>query len=239
MSDNDIGNDSPEEIHDNIGQTSAAMKVRHILETAVMPRVAYMLNQTKKGEAIHACEHLVGMPGDGDDSAGPPGFLDWMCEGVGMMCPDCTVRHMSDETTPHCDKRHACCIVCGQQGDDLNALDAKVELREFAVMTSDASDAFSTFVGERVGRGFQGIIALTPIAWECRKHDGFFESKVKLVWPGLSGPADVEVEDDDSAARYAARKARKAEKAAKKEDDAKKAGNAKAKAKRKARRKRR
>src|ERR1035437_4275503 len=184
MSDNDIGNDSVAEIHDEINQTSAAMKVRHILESAVLPRVTYMLDQTKKGEAIHACAHLVGMPGDGDNSSGPPGFLDWMCEGVGMMCKECTVRHLSDETTPHCDKRHACCVVCGYVGDDLNGLGAKVELREPAVMSSDASDAFSTFIGKRMGRGFQGIIALTPIAWECPAHDGFFDSKIRLVWPG-------------------------------------------------------
>jgi hypothetical protein len=239
MSDSDIGSDPTDEIHDEINQTSAAMKVRHILENAVMPRVAHMLEQTKKGKPIHACEHLVGLLGDGDDSAVPAGCLDWMCEGVGIMCRECTLEHLSDESTPHCDPRHAVCIVCGQQDGDLHALLAKVEIREPAVMTSDASEFVSKLLENRIGRGFTGIIALTPIAWECRAHDGFFDSKILLVWPGSGGPADIEVEDDDSAARYAARKARKAAKAAAKKADAKKAGNAKAKRNRKARRKRR
>jgi hypothetical protein len=186
MSDNEIGNDPMDDINDDVSQNIAAMKVRHILEKAVIPRITYMLERTRHGEAIHACEHLVGMPGDGDNSPGPPGFFDWMCEGVGMMCRECAFTHTSDESTPHCDPRHATCIVCGCDGDDddLKALGAKVEMREPVVMASDASDAFSAFIGERIGRGYIGLAAITPIAWECRAHDGFLDSKIKLVWPG-------------------------------------------------------
>lgn len=189
MSDSDIGSgDGPRDaVNDDVNQNLAAIKVRHILEHAVMPRISYMLEQTRQGDAIHACEHLVGMPGDGDNGPGPAGYFDWMCEGIGMMCRECMFRHLTDESTPHCDPRHSCCIVCGNDGndgDDLHALGAKVEMREAAIMASDASDAYSAFIGERIGRGYIGLAAVTPIAWECRAHDGFLDSKIKLVWPG-------------------------------------------------------
>lgn len=227
MSDNEIGNDSVEEIHDNISQTSAAMKVKHILESAVLPRVTYMLERTRHGDAIHACEHLVGMPGDGKD--GPDGFIyiDWLCEGEGMVCEACMIKHLADHSTPHRDSRHECCIVCGYRGNDMNALAALVEIREAIVMASDETDVMSKLIHQRIGRGFQGNVATTPIAYECPAHDGFFESSVRLVWPGSGRPVNI-AQTNDSAIKKAAAKKEKEAKRKEKEKERK------AKAKRKA-----
>lgn len=178
----------PRFVVEEVNRDYAAGLVRHILETFAVPRVGYMLGRTLRGEPVRACEHLVGLPGMESRATGLAGLavIDWMCEGVGVMCERCAVAHMSDPATPHRDPRHECCIVCGYSSDhNLHALAATVELREHLMVASDQLELVSKLSGKRIARPVIGEIVTTPIVWECPAHDGFLDSEVKLIWPPL------------------------------------------------------
>ncbi len=174
--------------HEEIEDVLAARKVRHIIETAVVPRVGYMLQGTLKGEPVQACTHLVD----------PPGFetargavIDWMCEGVGLLCKRCAAGHLCDDSTPHRDPRHEVCIRCGYRDDDhLHGLGAWVALRQPLPIRSEMLKADEEITGRRMALGYVGTLATTPIAWACTEHRDLFESAsgrdlLTLHWPPL------------------------------------------------------
>ena len=161
----------------------AAQLVRHILETAVAPRVSYMLEQTVKGQPLNACMHLVEDTGPALSSA----TIDWMCEGVGLQCWKCTIRHMTDPRTPHRDPRHEVCIVCGyRSGNDLNPYASEVKLGQPLMISSPALTVLSDLTGTCTALGYSGHLVATPTAWECPAHDGFLDSDLTLHWPKVT-----------------------------------------------------
>jgi hypothetical protein len=112
------------------------------------------------------------------------GVIDWRCEGVGLMCDECALRHLTDPATPHRDARHECCIVCGYVSEHgLHPLAATIELRKPLAVASPELAAISALTGEPIARGLLGGMVTTPIAWECPRHDGFFDSKITPQWP--------------------------------------------------------
>jgi hypothetical protein len=163
--------------------TLAARKVRWLVEEKVQPRIGSMLNNTLKGEPVPGCVHLVDMPGYAPGTVA----IDWMCEGIGLLCRDCAKRHIADKRTPHQDPRHRACIVCGHTGDGLKTMTAPVSLGRTLMVTSMALDVFSKIRGgERIAKGYAGSLITTPITWECPAHDGFLDSKIELRWPAAS-----------------------------------------------------
>jgi hypothetical protein len=125
--------------------------VRHILETAVVPRVGFTLD----GWPVRGCSHLVGgVPGaEVDRGDGQLGVLDRMCEGRGLMCRSCAERHLPNPATPHRDPRHGICIVCGYHSESgLNLLAATIVLRKPLVVASPELDAISAPTGQPLAR---------------------------------------------------------------------------------------
>lgn len=53
----------------------------------------------------------------------------------------------------------------------------------WALVASQALNAFSKQSGERIAYGYLGRLSTLPIAWACRAHDGFFDSPVTMYWP--------------------------------------------------------
>ncbi len=160
--------------------------IRHILETAVQPRIGSMLAATLDGNPVPGCTHLIGgVPGaEFGMGEGQLGVLDWRCQGVGLLCHQCAERHLSDPATPHRDQRHECCIVCGFQSDQgSNPLVATIKLRKPLAVASPELDAISALTGQPLARGLLGGMVTSPIAWECPAHDGFLDSKITFVWP--------------------------------------------------------
>ncbi len=140
--------------------TVAERKTRHILETHAQPRVGWLLNRPDDGQPVPACPHTTGMY-----------VVDWMCEGVGLLCPDCSAEHYVEEG-PHLHPRHRCCIVCGVTSG-LAPLTATVRMIR-QVRTSG-------------GRLVVGLLGTTPIVWECRLHDGFLDTEIELRFEGAVG----------------------------------------------------
>ncbi len=116
--------------------------------------------------------------------------IDWMCEGVGLMCRECTLAHVCDGTTRHRADAHECCIACGLvDRNNLNPLAGTVRLG------GDADDlqwgAELLRGGQRcspLARGTIGELVTTPVAWECPAHDGFLDSDITIHWPSLPVP---------------------------------------------------
>jgi hypothetical protein len=75
----------------------------------------YWIALPAPGQPGSACAHLVDapMPAYGPRHA----TIDWMCEGVGLLCRDCVVMHLSDERTPHRDPRCASSAGSRMQAD--------------------------------------------------------------------------------------------------------------------------
>lgn len=146
-----------------------------------MPRAAELL-----GDA--ACTHLVDAPAlDVEHRA-----IDWMYEGVGLLCRGCAARHSRDDSTPHRDPRHEICIRCGYRDDDnLYGLGAEVLLRQPLMIMSEMLKADEEITGRRLVLGYTGTLAPTPIAWACPEHRDLFESEpgrdlLTLHWPSLN-----------------------------------------------------
>lgn len=162
-------------------EDQAAQVVRQILETLVMPHVGLTLKGTLTGEAVRGCTHLVDAPGS--ETQIVMAVFDWMCEGVGLMCRDCALHHMTEPGGKHTDPRHECCIVCGHVGQDLNSLAAPIILGKPVMVSSVALDALSEIRGQKMALGYVGSMVTSPIVWECPAHDGFLDSEVELFWP--------------------------------------------------------
>lgn len=174
---------------EDVRYSEAAKKVRWIIDNALVPRVGYMFNRTLDGETVPGCTHLVDAPGAADRPGAA--YLDWMCEGVGLLCRDCIGRHMNDLSSPHRDPRHEVCIVCGHHGQDLKPMFVPVILDKPLMVSSQALDALSEIRGARQALGIAGSVYSTPVAWECPAHDGFYDLALELYWP----PDDVRPED--------------------------------------------
>src|SRR3954447_24418741 len=122
-----------------------------------------MLADTLNGQPVRGCHNLVGHPWD---TSSPPqrAVIDWMCEGTGLLCRDCAAEHLSDPATPHRDRRHETCIVCGLVSDtNLHALAAHVELRKPLMLTSDPIDMLSDLIKQKIAYGFVGDLVTTPV----------------------------------------------------------------------------
>lgn len=133
--------------------TIAARKTRYILETHVQPRVRSLLHRPNGDQPTPACPHATGQY-----------VVDWICEGVGLLCPNCAIEHFAAEG-PHLDLRHRCCIVCGGTSG-LVPLTATVRVVRPVLATGR--------------RRVSGLLETTPIVWECRAHDGFLDTKIEL-----------------------------------------------------------
>jgi hypothetical protein len=155
---------------EEVNNVYAARLVRHILDTAVVPRVGYMLAGTLDGRPVPGCHHLMGSPLDKTPTT-RAGVLDWMCEGEGL-CRGCALEHLSDPATPHRDPQQEVCIVCGHRDDhSLHALPARVKLRKALPVTSDSLVMLGDQMGQKIAMGYVGELLTTPIAWECPAHE--------------------------------------------------------------------
>src|SRR4051812_46565608 len=151
---------------DEVFYTLAARKVRHLLETAVEPRIRYMLQRAVDGHPVPACNHIAALPGDGGEDTSGLAMIDWMCEGTGILCWECAKGHLTDPTTRHRDPRHECCIVCGYASTtNLHPMLTLVDLREQTVVASDKMQRISGLSGQVLAHSFSGRIATTPVVW--------------------------------------------------------------------------